>query len=307
VLDQARAAAAERLGLDAGRLQLRALSRGVTHDTHLLLLGGSPVAVFRFAPPRMDILPRHTPSQEGELLSLLAGSGLPVPEVLINDPSGEVLGRAGLLLSYAPGVSTLTWEDFRARCGAGIAEHTLATLCRMHALDVAGWPDSHDPGGHAARDLAGARALADEAGVAAPAGLHEVLDELSAAFPEPSGAPCIVHGDYRPANLMAADGRITGILDWEMTTSGDRACDLGIATMAPWGVWWPDEELLRRYRDESGVNIAMGSLLWWRCLGFGKVLAFLARRVADGWDGGPTLTPWAERLAAARRAWHAGS
>ncbi|MGB9182714.1 MAG: phosphotransferase family protein [Solirubrobacteraceae bacterium] len=302
-LEIALGAAARRLGVPRGVLTARALSRGVTHETLLVLRESEPVAVFRLAPPRLEILPRHTPSEEGVLLQRLGKTPLPVPEVLISDPDGRELGRPGLLLSYAPGESTLTWESLRARCGPGIAEHTLDLLCQMHAVPTDGWPDAAAADSHAQRDLDGARALAARAGASAPAELMSALASLELAAPAPSGPACIVHGDYRPANLMARDGQITGILDWEMTTTGDPACDLGIASMQPWGTWWEDEELLSRYAAGSATEVPVVALLWWRCLGYAKVVAFLAARVRDGWGGGPGLRKWVDGMADERSAW----
>jgi aminoglycoside phosphotransferase (APT) family kinase protein len=90
---------------------------------------------------------------------------------------------------------------------------------------------------------------------------------------------------------MASGGRVTGILDWEMAGTGDPACDFGISTMREWGEWYPDVELLARYRDARGVEIELSSLLWWRALGYVKVVAFLASRMTEGWRG-PDLGSW---------------
>lgn len=299
------AAVAERLGAKPERLGVRALARGVTHTTLIVDVDGKPVAVLRLVPPRADILPRHHPAAEGRLLQLIAGSGVPAPEALIIDERGDRLGRPGILMSYCEGFSTLTWEQLRKRCGGeAVAEHALDTIAVMHGLEVPdGWPDAADGASHALRDLEGARRLAVEACDAAPSALIPGLDALAADPPVPSGPPCIVHGDYRPANFMAHGGHVTGVLDWEMATVGDRACDFGIATMREWGSWWPDRELLDRYAAASGVEISLRSLEWWRALGYAKVTAFLARRVSDGWDGGPKVLPWAEGLEASVGAW----
>jgi aminoglycoside phosphotransferase (APT) family kinase protein len=46
----------------------------------------------------------------------------------------------------------------------------------------------------------------------------------------PSGGRWI-HGDLHPGNVLAADGRITGIIDWGDLTAGDPATDLASAWM----------------------------------------------------------------------------
>lgn len=288
----------------ADSVTVTALARGVTHETLVVRAAEVPVAVLRLAPPRAGILPRHEPVAEARLLDLLAGSGIPVPRILAVDPDGATFGRPGFLMGYCHGRSTLTWEALRAEAGDGTDDDALVVLARLHALaPPAGWPDAEAPARHAGRDLEGVRRLNAQSGAAAPAALHDAITALAFEPPAPSGAT-IVHGDYRPANLMAAEHRVTGVLDWEMTTVGDPACDFGISTMREWGVWAPDVELLDRYVSLGGAGVDLVALRWWRALGYGKVVAFLACRAADGWDGGPVLGPWTQALENAVRAWH---
>jgi aminoglycoside phosphotransferase (APT) family kinase protein len=43
----------------------------------------------------------------------------------------------------------------------------------------------------------------------------------------PPVAPRLVHGDYRIGNCLIQDGRVTGVLDWELSFLGDPRFDLG--------------------------------------------------------------------------------
>ncbi len=297
------AAVASRLGADPAAVSYKQLARGVTHDTLIVSVAGEPAAVLRLAPSRPEILPRLQPWQEGELFELLGGSGLPAPAALIVDRDGSELGSPGLLMSYLPGANTMTWEQMRERGGEGSAEDAFATIVRMHELPLpAGWPQREEGETHPARELAGTRRLREDAGDGAPPELPTAIDRLAAAPPAPTGRPCVVHGDFRPANLMAAAGRVTGILDWEMASTGDPMCDFGVSTMREWGTWMPDEELLRLYADLRDLDCDPASLRWWRALGYAKVVAFLAARLADGWQG-PDLRPWAEGLERAVAEW----
>jgi aminoglycoside phosphotransferase (APT) family kinase protein len=292
-----------RLGIPPSGLTDRRLARGVTHDTRLVEHEGRPVAVLRMAPEADVVLPGLDVRGEGELLSDMPALGVPTPELLLRDPSGERLGRPGLLLEYVAGESPQTWPELRRCGGRACADHALEVLLALHRAPPSG------PG--AARGLdgsAGARvgALQRRAGDAAPATLRATLDALAAAPPHPAAATW-VHGDFRPTNLIVRDGRIAAVLDWEMAGWGDPARDLGIATMRDWGEWWPDEELLDRYRGGGGVAIAGASLLWWRCLGYAMVVGFLASRVASGWRGGPPLDAFLEGLRHAHAAWEAAT
>ena len=64
----------------------------------------------------------------------------------------------------------------------------------------------------------------------------------------------VVHWDFHPANTLVADRRVTGVIDWDGTTSGDRLFDL--ATLL---YYTPDERRIRRYvleRVGAGVLAA---------------------------------------------------
>lgn len=300
------AAVAAVLGAEPSDLEYRALARGVTHDTLIVSVGERPRGVLRLAPERAEVLPRLQPADEGALFELLDGSGLPTPRALIVDRDGSRLGTPGLLMSYCDGANTLTWERMNERGGATASEHAFATIVRLHELEVPpGWPERDEPETHAERELAGTRRLLEDGGDAAPGELRGALPRLAAAPPAPTGPPCIVHGDFRPANMMVAAGRVTGVLDWEMATTGDPLCDFGVSTMPEWGRWMPDEELLARYGEARGVECDPAALAWWRTLGYAKVVAFLAARQADGWQG-PDLGPWVEGLERAVAEWAEG-
>lgn len=51
----------------------------------------------------------------------------------------------------------------------------------------------------------------------------------SLAAPPWTGAPCWVHSDLMPSNLLVAGGRLTAVLDFATAGVGDPACDLIIA------------------------------------------------------------------------------
>jgi len=53
--------------------------------------------------------------------------------------------------------------------------------------------------------------------------------EESLAAPPWTGAPCWVHSDLMPSNLLVTGGRLTGVLDFATGGIGDPACDLILA------------------------------------------------------------------------------
>ncbi len=54
--------------------------------------------------------------------------------------------------------------------------------------------------------------------------IEGVFAALSADLPAPDG-PCWVHADFRPANVLVEDGRITGLIDFESARGGSADFD----------------------------------------------------------------------------------
>ena len=62
-----------------------------------------------------------------------------------------------------------------------------------------------------------------------------MADRLAAATPEQREVT-VVHGDYRLDNaVLADDGEIRAVLDWELCTLGDPLADVGLML-----VYWPE-------------------------------------------------------------------
>lgn len=61
-----------------------------------------------------------------------------------------------------------------------------------------------------------------------------VIDEAYAWVRDREPSPveaCLVHGDYRIGNCLIQDGRVSGILDWELSFVGDPRFDLGYVSL----------------------------------------------------------------------------
>lgn len=56
--------------------------------------------------------------------------------------------------------------------------------------------------------------------------LDEWITAVGAAYPGPLPGADAVHVDYHPGNLLAVDGTITGVIDWDGASRGDRRFDL---------------------------------------------------------------------------------
>ncbi len=121
----------------------------------------------------------------------------------------------------------------------------------------------------------------------------EVVARLNELLPE-SGAPTIVHGDYRLTNVIYDRPltRIVAIVDWEMATLGDPLTDVGLLhvyhaiaeqsaltmpLMDPARGFLSAAQLDARYGEISGRDLS--TLPWYIAFGYFK-LAVISEGIA---------------------------
>ncbi|MCE0766952.1 aminoglycoside phosphotransferase family protein [Pseudonocardia kujensis] len=208
-----------------------------SHDV-VLLPGRAAVRIAR-SRPAAEALPRRT-----ALLARLQDAGLPfaVPEPLTPVVTGR--GWTAVAVSWLPG-SYPSPEDGEPR--------TLrALLDALAAVDLGPLADVLDvPHAYAGRERWEGLML-DEAVPRLPPELRRSgrrrVREALALEPVP---PVLVHGDLTGENLhCAADGRVLGVLDWDLASPTDPAIDA--ACLAHW-YGWPT---LRRAVDRATYDRA---------------------------------------------------
>lgn len=95
------------------------------------------------------------------------------------------------------------------------------------------------------------------------------------AAPTWDRSPVWLHGDLHPANILVADGRVSGVIDFGDITGGDPAADLAVAWMM-----LPAEHraAFKAAYGTTGVVPADDSALWRRARGWALnfALVFLA-------------------------------
>jgi aminoglycoside phosphotransferase (APT) family kinase protein len=188
---------------------------------------GTVNAVYRLGDElcvRLPLLPQGAASLDRELawLDWLAPRlPVPVPEpVAVGEPDdGFALPWA--VYRWLPGTTAI-----ETRGGEPLADDLAAAVDAIGALDPAGAPRAEnrwalrhlDPG---IREYL-PRLAADGVDVArTTAAWDEAL-----ATPAYDGPTTWVHGDLLAANLLVADGRLVGLLDWGGAGTGDPASDL---------------------------------------------------------------------------------
>jgi len=79
----------------------------------------------------------------------------------------------------------------------------------------------------------------------------------------------LVHGDAGPANFLFQDGRVTALIDWELSHVGDPMEDIGGLCVR--GTWTPFGNLrtyLSEYEKGSGLAIERESVLYYMLMQF---------------------------------------
>jgi aminoglycoside phosphotransferase (APT) family kinase protein len=264
-------------GLDAP-LRFRPIRGGHSNITvQVVGAGGRSVAVRR---PPYGRHPRgaHDVVREAATIAALAGSGVPVPEVVAVCTDDSVIGSPFAVTAWIDGTVVGTPGEVDAalpdRAGRHrIADELITTLARLHATD----PDRIGPARSATPYLERQLTRLTEVWSAVRTrDLPQVAELAGRLFDARPAAPRtgIVHADYRLGNCMIGGGRLLAVLDWELSARGDVLADLAYL-LNNWeqptdpepSVWMqtpptraggfpPRAALLERYTELTGVDTA---------------------------------------------------
>jgi aminoglycoside phosphotransferase (APT) family kinase protein len=209
---------------------------GSSNATWYVVVDGEP-AVLRH-PPVGDTLPTaHDLAREHRYIAALAGSGVPVPDVVAFCEDANVIGVPFLITARVEGVCLLQAHpavvDPRR-----LAHDAVDVLGRVHAVDWEAAGLTAPPGRYVERQVRRWREQLRRTPTAPRLGdLDPIHDWLLAHLP-PEEESTIVHGDYGFHNLLVNPGssRVIAVLDWELATIGDPRSDVVSFTKG----WGPD-------------------------------------------------------------------
>lgn len=219
---------------DLAALPLRLAAHGWDNATFRL---GDDLAVRL---PRREVAAHLVEHEQRWLPTLAALCPVPVPApVRVGRPSGR-FGWAWSVVPWLTGAPAATQPvPDRTPWAPALA----AALDALHVPAPAGAPVNPFRGGAlagratafrerlAAGHLDAAVRAASGAGTSTADGRRrlETLWHDALAAPAWPGPLVWLHGDPHPANLVVADDRLTGLLDFGDLTAGDPACDLATA------------------------------------------------------------------------------
>jgi aminoglycoside phosphotransferase (APT) family kinase protein len=250
-------------------------------------------------PPTGHVLPTaHDMSREHRIVTALGPTPVPVAETLGLCLDLEVTGAPFYVMEFVKG--HIIRDTFRAEheldmAGRRRASESIAeVLADLHRVDVdaVGLSDLGRREGYISRQLARWHGQFDQsqpAGFERIKAVDRVYEKLSSDIPAQASA-AIVHGDYRLDNTMLADdGKVAAVLDWEICTLGDPLADLGLLmvywaepgdTMSALGVsptvvagFARRDELKAWYTERTGRDVS--NLEYYVAFGYWKLACIL--------------------------------
>ncbi len=300
-------------GIGSGPVDATEIGEGHSNVTYRVRREGACVVLRR--PPRPPLPPSaHDVLREARVLRGLEGSGVPVPRVLATCSDEALLGVPFYVMEFLDGapMTTTTPPGLRDPAHrAAMAQRMITALATLHGVDFegCGLGDLGRPDGYLERQVRRFTDLWERGRTRDLPELDEVTEWLRAHLPE-SGAPSLVHGDFRIGNLLfrtTPPVRLLGIVDWEMATLGDPLADVGYlcAHLAERGDpgtvmtelqpvtredGFPDgAALAERYAELTGRSLE--NLGWYRVLAVWKSAIFLEQSYARYLAGNDT-DPW---------------
>lgn len=238
---------------------------------------------------------------EFALIRTLAGTDVPVPAVYWTD-DGTVFDRSAMIVERRRGKADRAvlrekdplglGADSRLRLASGMAD----LLAAVHRVDVAALgldtvlPDpGFDPAG---AELERWVAELDRAEREPQPALRLTARWLRDNLPAPPDRLALVHGDFRPANVLVHDGEIEVLLDWELAHLGDPVDDLGWYTCSIYrgehflpGLWGTGD-FVDRYRSATGTDeVDPARLHFWQVMSTFRLAVMALTGIAAFLDG----------------------
>lgn len=219
-------AAMARVGLGGPVAELVRLTGGANMESWRFRMAGRAYVLRRAPSPQWLQGRALDMAGEAAIVRHARAGGVPAPAVVAECTWDDAVG-AGYVMECLPGSA----DPEAALDGSGLLTQDIAqALARIHALDPAG--AAHLPRLEPASGVDRLATQFAEAGGDRPI-IALGLAWLRAHLP-PAVPPVVVHGDLRIGNLMVDQGRLSGVLDWELAHLGDGHEDLAYGCMTVW-------------------------------------------------------------------------
>ncbi|MEM1199185.1 MAG: phosphotransferase family protein [Pseudomonadota bacterium] len=208
---------------------------GQSNPTFLLTFGERRL-VLRKKPPGDLLRGAHQVEREFKVMRALGTSAVPVPKMHVLCDDAEVIGTSFFIMDYVPGRLSAepNLPDIRQSSRKSLWLSMARVLGKLHQVDWrgAGLEGFGKPEGYVARQLKTWTRQYEASKTQEMPAMDKLIARLQARLPEDEAAT-IVHGDFRPGNMIFAEGgdEVAAVLDWELSTIGHPLADLGYFCM----------------------------------------------------------------------------
>ncbi|WP_235907577.1 phosphotransferase family protein [Siccirubricoccus phaeus] len=241
-----------------GPMTLARISGGQSNPTFFVTYANRRLVLRK--KPAGEVLPSaHAVDREARVLQALAPSAVPVPPVVLFHAEPDVVGTPFYVMERVEG-RVFASADLP---GASQAERRAMylsfaeTLAKLHDVDwaAAGLTGFGRPGSYFERQVGRWTKQWEAQRFRDIPELTRLAQWVGGHIPPEDGETAIVHGDYRPGNvLFAPDGpQVVAVLDWELSTIGHPLADLAFSVI-PWRST-PEEYGGMRGMDLPGLGI----------------------------------------------------
>jgi aminoglycoside phosphotransferase (APT) family kinase protein len=236
-----------------GPLAVDQFPGGHSNLTYLIRLAERRM-VLRRPPFGSKVKTAHDVGREYRVLSKLHDAYPVAPRVLLHCDDASVIGAPFYLMEPVQGIVVRKDPPPNVRFDHETSKHLgeafIDNLANLHGLDYTaiGLGDLGKPQGYLQRQVRGWIDRYHGSQTEERPEVERISTWLLEQMPSESEA-ALIHNDYKYDNLVldpADVTRITGVLDWEMSTIGDPLSDLGVA-LAYW-VETSDPEELQQIR-----------------------------------------------------------
>ena len=218
-----------------GPLGVRQFRGGQSNPTYYLAAGGHEY-VLRRKPPGKLLPSAHAVDREYRVITALGRTDVPVPRTYVLCEDDAIIGTSFFVMDCVHGrvFSDPVLLDVTPADRTAIYESMNDVLARLHRVDpqAVGLGDYGRPGNYFSRQIhrwtQQYRASETERFDA----MEALIEWLPAHLPA-DDTTTLVHGDYRPGNLIIhpSDNRVAAVLDWELSTLGHPLGDLAYFCM----------------------------------------------------------------------------
>ena len=232
--------------------------------------------VVKVAPPGVEPVAHRDVLRQARVMKALAGTPVPVPEVLWEDAGDPPNVPPLFVMSHVEGDCTEPLFDGVAPDSADVTEryrNACRTMAALHSIAPAALGLEGEPVVDPIAEVHRWCATLKTVDAALVPDWQDVRDALLHCAPT-ALAPSVVHGDFRLGNVLAVGAGIKAIVDWEIWSVGDARIDAGWflsncdpdtyrRVPASAGIAPPTAELAEIYAQEGG---SAADLAWFTAL-----------------------------------------